>query len=125
MTTLKNVLRINAVSSGATGIMLVLFAGFIAELFAVSVKGAFIEVGIFLVIFASFVFFQSTKSAISVKGVSFIIILDCIWVVASVVIVFFQLFSLSVTGYLLIAAVAVWVAVMAILQMKGLKQLNA
>jgi hypothetical protein len=125
MLTLKNVLKINAISSGATGILLIVFPGFIAELFAASGTIAFSETGIFLVLFSVFVFYQSTKSVLSPKSIGLIISLDVLWVVISLIIIVLQLFSLSFLGYLFIALVAVWVAIMAILQFNGVKKLKS
>ncbi len=57
------------------------------------------------------------------KGwIKLIIALDIIWVVESLIIVVPQLFGLSFLGYFLIGAVAGWVALMAFLQARGLKQ---
>jgi hypothetical protein len=122
---LKNVLKINAISSGATGILLILFPGFIANLFAVSGTVVFSETGIFLVLFAAFVFYQSTKTNLSSKSIGLIILMDSLWVVTSLAIVVLQLFALSFMGYLFIALVAAWVAAMAVLQFTGVKKIKA
>jgi hypothetical protein len=53
-----------------------------------------------------------------------IIVLDSSWVVVSVFILLFQAFNLSTTGYVLIGAVAAWVALMAWLQFRGLQVLS-
>lgn len=120
MTRLENVLLVNAISSGATGLLLILFPGFIAGIFGVSQTLPFTGVGIFLVLFALWVFSHSRKVPRQPKGVRWIIIIDITWVIGSLVIIFPQLFGLSSTGYLLIGAVAIWVALMAFLQSKGL-----
>ena len=124
MKTLKNILLINALSSGATGLGLIVFASFLAPLFGVSVLEPFWIMGLFLVLFAGIVFYQSGRNPISPKGVTFIITLDILWVITSFVIVIFQLYDLSILGYILIGAVALWVAGMAFFQAKGLKQLT-
>ena len=121
MKTLKNVLLINALSSGATGILMLVFANPIAELFQVQSTMPFIEVGIFLIAFAILVFTESRKQTHNTKTVKFIIALDILWVFVSLLIVVLQLFNLSTLGYTIIGAVAVWVAAMAYLQIYGLK----
>ena len=122
MKTLKTVLLINALSSGITGLILIVAASLIAQLFGVSATGPFIEVGIFLVAFATLVLFVSRGDTQNVNAVRFIIAIDLLWVVASIAIVFLQVFDLSTLGYLLISGVALWVGAMAYLQSAGLKQ---
>lgn len=123
MKTLKNVMLINAISSGATGLGLIVFADFIAGLFEASVTGPFIEVGAFLLAFATLVFSVSRGNPVNARAVRLVIVLDTLWVVASLAIVLFQPLAISMLGYIAIAAVALWVAAMAYLQSAGLKQL--
>ena len=121
MTTLKNVLLINAISSGATGFLLLEFPGFIANLFGVSQTMPFVATGIFLIAFALLVYFASRQNPVNKALVRFISILDIVWVVESLIIVLPQLFGLTFMGYFLITAVAAWVGMMAYLQFRGLK----
>ena len=123
MTTLKNVLLINAVSSGATGLGLIIFPGLIAGLFETVETSPFLGVGFFLFAFAIMVFTVSRRNPVNEKGVWLIIVLDCLWVVTSVCILLLQLFPISLLGYFFIAAVAAWVALMAFLQYNTLKKL--
>ncbi len=122
---LKNVLLINALTSGATGLLLVFFPGLAADLCGATISWPFMVAGIFLVLFAALVFSQSRKQVVQKGWVKLIIALDIIWVIESLVIVVPQLFGLSFLGYFLIGAVAGWVALMAFLQVKGLNQLAA
>lgn len=124
MKTLKNTLLINAVSSGITGVALVVLAPWVAALFQVSIQAAFVGVGAFLVVFAAYVFVAGISKAIHPKRVRFIIALDVLWVVASMAIVLSGVFELSVIGKVLITGVALWVAAMAYFQRKGLKSLQ-
>lgn len=123
MIALKNVLRINALSSGATGIGAILFASPVTDLFGLNNSTAILAVGIFLLAFALLVFRESQRSIQNWKAVRTIIALDITWVVLSAAIVLLQLFNLSLWGYLSIAAVALWVAGMAYLQHAGLKRI--
>ncbi|HZH96476.1 MAG TPA: hypothetical protein VEY06_11350 [Flavisolibacter sp.] len=123
MTTLKNVMLINALSSGATGLLLVIFSGYTAELFGVTGQLPFVAVGILLLLFAVFVFAHSRRNPLSKAWIRVIIAIDILWVIESLVIVFPKMFGFSALGYMLIVAVALWVTVMAVLQAKGLKQL--
>ncbi|QNF35473.1 hypothetical protein HUW51_23205 [Adhaeribacter swui] len=67
ITSLKSVLLINALSSGATALLLLLFPGYIAELFGAPKTLPFVAVGIFLLLFAGFVLVQSRKPIVQ-KG---------------------------------------------------------
>ncbi len=112
MISLKNVLLINAVSSGATGIGLVVLAETGAELFGTTATGAVMGVGIFLVVFAAGVLNEAVQRTTRINPVYIIIALDILWVAGSI-------------GYIAITAVAMWVAAMAYLQIRGVKQIAA
>ena len=124
MKTLKNVLLLNALSSGSTAVGLIAFAAPIAILFGLEKPTPVLEVGIFLLLFAIFVFKESRRAAQNSKMVRLIIGIDLGWVVASILILALQLFSLTPIGYFAIGAVALWVAGMAYLQLGGLKRLT-
>jgi len=74
-----------------------------------------------LILFSAYVLYTGTRSAIPYKSVNLIIALDCLWVIASVILIAFQMFSLAAVGYIAIGAVAVWVAAMAVLQFKEVR----
>lgn len=116
MLSLSSILKINAISSGATGILLVIFPNSLAKVFEVGTTAPFIETGIFLILFALFVFGTSVKFPIQRKSVKIIIALDTLWVVGSVLAVLVLYASISLWGSFIIAGVALWVAMMAILQ---------
>jgi hypothetical protein len=122
MKALKNVLLINAASSAATGIGLLVLGNFIAALFGASKPQPFWGVGIFLIGFAILVFAEGIKNPPRQSRIVLISILDCAWVVGSFVLVIFQLFDLTTIGYVLITGVALWVAAMAYFQLASLKK---
>lgn len=122
MINLKNVLTINAVSSGITGLALIAFHNAVASLLHTDSSLPIIGVGAFLFIFALGVFLESRNELHHGHGTRIIIALDILWVLVSLFLIAFELFQLSAIGYFLIAAVAMWVALMAVLQVKGLKQ---
>lgn len=124
MKTLRNVMLINAISSGATGLALAMFPKTIAGTFGTSATMPFIETGIFLTVFAAFVFVVGRSNPVHVRRVRLVIALDTLWVIGSAGIILFQPFAISVIGYVLIGAVAVWVAAMAWLQSAGLRQIQ-
>lgn len=124
MKTLKNVLLLNAVSSGATGMLMIVAASLIAQWFGITTTTPIWGVGLFLVGFAAFVGFESRQNSLNASRIRTIIFLDVAWVLVSLLIILFQLFDLSMLGYLLIGAVALWVAAMAYLQNRGLQQMR-
>ena len=125
MTALRNVLMINAITSGITGLVLVIVPGFVASLFAASNTTAFVSVGIFLVAFAAIVFATSLQHPLREKTVILIVVLDTLWVFTSLAIIVLQILDVSTFGYFLIGAVAAWVALMAYLQFNGMRHLSA
>jgi hypothetical protein len=122
MKTLRNVLLINGASSGATGLLLVAAPGFFASLFDTTATVPFVGTGIFLLAFAVLVIAEGMRKELSPARVRLIILLDTLWVVASVVIIVLGAFAISALGYAMIGAVALWVALMAYLQFAGLKK---
>jgi len=124
MKTLKNVMLVNALSSGATGLGLIAFAAPVAILFGISETTPIMEIGIFLVAFAILVFKEARRTIHNLTMVKLIIALDVSWVLVSLLVVVLQLFNLRVIGYFAIGAVALWVAGMAYLQLNGMKRLT-
>lgn len=125
MFSLPTILKINAISSGATGLGLVLFAKPMASIFGVSTTAPFIGVGLFLVTFAVFVFLVAMQKNMNENLVRTVIWLDRLWVIASMIAIFLLAGMVSLIGNLIIGAVAIWVAAMAVLQNKGLKVKSA
>jgi len=124
MLTLKNVLRVNALSSGLTGLLLTFFPGVFRDLFEVSHAAPFIGVGIFLVVFSILVAIVSANHPVSHSAVLAVTIADSAWVLASIAVILMPI-SMSIIGTALIIAVAGWVLMMAVLQMRGLRQTPA
>jgi len=117
---LKNVLLVNAISSGITGILLVVIPDIFAALFKTNKTVPFIEVGIFLILFSSFVLLNASKSPIQKSWTKLIIGLDIAWVVASLIATVLLFSSISIVGSAIILAIAAWVGLMAFLQNKTL-----
>jgi hypothetical protein len=120
MLSLTTTMQVNAISSGATGALLIAGAKDIALLFGVASSGIFLGIGIFLFLFATLVFIVSRKKPVNHGAVKFIITLDTLWVVGSAVALVFVASSITMIGSLLVAGVAVWVGLMAYLQNRGL-----
>lgn len=121
--TLKNVLLINAVSSGITGILLVLIPDIFAKLFETNKTVPFVEVGIFLIIFSLFVLLTAFKNPIQKNWTKLIIGLEIAWVVASIIATVLLFSLISTVGSVIILAIAAWVGLMAYLEHKTLHKI--
>ena len=119
---LKNVLLINAISSGMTGLLIALNSKLVASIFKVSNTGPIIGVGIFLVIFSVFVLFTAFMHLQDKARTKFIIGIDITWVLLSVIATALLYSSISMVGSTIILAVAAWVGLMAYLQTKTLNK---
>ncbi|GEM68827.1 hypothetical protein SMI01S_24330 [Sphingobacterium mizutaii NBRC 14946 = DSM 11724] len=119
---LKNVLLINAISSGMTGLLIALNSKLVASIFKVSNTGPIIGVGIFLVIFSLFVLFTVFMHLQDKAWTKFIIGIDITWVLLSVIATALLYSSISMVGSTIILAVAAWVGLMAYLQTKTLNK---
>jgi hypothetical protein len=118
---LKNVLLINAISSGITGILLVLIPDIFANIFKTDKIAPFVEVGIFLILLSSFVLLTAFKKPIKRSWIILIIGFDIAWVVISIITIFLLTSYISAAGSAIIFAVAAWVGLMAYLQIKTTK----
>lgn len=124
MTTLKNVLLLNAITSGATGIALAVMPRFFADVFEVNDTAPFVGVGIFLSVYAIVVWLVSRPQTVNLKSVNGVILADSLWVATSLVLIALQPYQVSLMGNLMIAAVALWVLLMAYLQYRAAKALQ-
>lgn len=120
MITLRNVLRVNALTSGFTGLLLTVVPGFFRDLFGVNSAIPFVLTGIFLITFASAVAVVSFRPTLQRVAVVAITITDSLWVVGSIVFLVMPV-QMSMVGKLLTLALAAWVMLMAILQHRGLR----
>lgn len=123
MKNLKTVMLINAVSAGATGLLLILLSEYISNLFGSPNTVTFKAVGIFLLVFSVFVFIHSLKDPYNKGAVKAIITMDASWVGLSLLILITNMFSFTLVGNLITGCVALWVLLMVVLQAKGLKQI--
>ncbi|RKO68725.1 hypothetical protein D7322_25350 [Sphingobacterium puteale] len=121
--TLKNVLLTNAISSGMTGILLATMPSLFTQLFKIPHSNPFTLVGGFLIVFSVFVLATAMKKIIQKSWTKFIITLDVIWVIASVIAVISLFYTISIIGSVMILAVAGWVGMMAYFQHKNLNRI--
>lgn len=121
---LKQILLINAISSGLTGILLVIMPHVFATIFKISQTTPFTFIGWFLILFASFVLVTAFRTAVYTKWTRIIIGIDTLWVIVSIIGTFALVPLISFIGATIILAVAGWVGLMAYLQTKSLKNLE-
>lgn len=118
MLKLKSILLLNGASTTLAGVILLILSGTIAMLFGVAATDYFIATGIFFTLFGIYVFYQSRQKGISKGSVKLITIIDWLWVLISIALVILLYGSITALGVGLIIAIAVWVAVMALLEGK-------
>jgi ribosome-associated toxin RatA of RatAB toxin-antitoxin module len=122
MNQLQKSLLTNAIFSGLSGIVLVVFNKLIARLFDTANTVVFWIIGLALIFFAATIIYEMKRQ--KPIGVLLIIIQDFVWVIGSIVLLIFQPFEISITGNVIIALVAFVVLFMGINQAKALGQID-
>ncbi|QCI65046.1 hypothetical protein [Phreatobacter stygius] len=122
VTLLRRVLAFDAVTSGAMGLMLILGAGLLEPLLAIP-KSHLMLAGAILVPFALGVGLAAARAELSRKAIWAIVIINALWVIESFAVLFAGAISPNVLGVAFVVAQAVFVAVLAELQVIGLKLL--
>ncbi|MEL0653095.1 MULTISPECIES: hypothetical protein [Algibacter] len=120
MNKLQKALKINALFSSISGIIMILLNQPIAKLFGTSNSTVFWIVGLILVYFAITIWYEINKQR--KLAVIWIIIQDYTWVVGSLILVIFNPFKITLTGNLIIGIIALIVLYMGINQTIGLKK---
>lgn len=123
MNQLEKSLAANALFSSLSGIVLIVFNQTIANLFATANNTLFWMVGLALLFFAGTILYEIWKQR--TLGVLFIILLDVLWIIGSLILLLFQPFEISNTGEGMIAGVALVVCFMAVLQAKVLAKIDS
>ena len=96
----------------------------ISEFMAIANSQTLIYVGVGLVLFAATVFHAAVRKELSKAQVRSVIVQDWAWVVGSALVLIGQPWSLSQSGYWVIALVALAVADFAFFQMRFLRRLS-
>ncbi len=117
---LKNVLVSNALFSMTSGLIALFFSRPISVLMNIEKELILQIIGGGLVLFGGFVLSQAFTKKANLLLIKSIVIQDWIWVIASVIVIVFQLFTLSFNAYLLIGIIAIIVANFAYFQNKYL-----
>lgn len=120
-TFLRRVLLLDAVSSGAMGVLLLTCSGLLAGLLNLPAE-LLNEAGIVLVPFALAVGFLGTRSVLSRVAVWAVIAINAVWAIDSVVLLFTGWVQPNLLGYAFVIGQAAFVAVMAELEFLGLRK---
>ncbi len=107
MKTLKLWLQRNAIFSALSGLSLVIANSQLQLFFGIEIGYLLPVIGVNLLLFASFVWMVSYRYIHQLKLVQIIIILDLIWVLASVFIILLEPFEISSASYWVITIVAI------------------
>ncbi|WP_187388317.1 hypothetical protein, partial [Seonamhaeicola marinus] len=120
MNKLQKALKINALFSGISGLVLFLFNIQISNLFGTKNNTIFLVFGLVLIYFSLTIWYEIKRQR--KLAVIWIIIQDFTWVLGSTIILIFQPLNISKTGNVLIAIVALIVLFMGLNQLYGLKK---
>jgi len=120
-TFLRRALMLDAVASGATGLLLIAGAGLIDGLLglpAALLRGA----GLALVPYVAFVIYAGTRETISRPAVWTIVAANAVWSIASVLLLVSGWIAPTALGYAFVVGQAVVVALLGELQYVGLRR---
>jgi hypothetical protein len=123
-TFLRRVLLLDAVSSGAMGLLLLTSSGLLAGVLNLPAE-LLKEAGIVLLPFAAFLGFVSTRARLSRVVIWAVIAANAIWAIDSIVLLFTGWVQPNLLGYMFVAGQAAFVAVMAELEFIGMRKSTA
>jgi len=121
MSFLRRVLIVDAISSGAMGVALLTAAGTLSPMLGLPAQ-LLTEAGIVLLPFAAFVGFLASRAVPYRGAVWFVIALNVLWAIDSIVLLLTGWVAPSALGYTFVLAQAAFVALMADLEYVGLRK---
>jgi len=124
MKILRYSLRFNSLFSLTTGLALAVQSGKIAQLLDIQEIWPFTVLGISLILFSMAVYYVSRQKPIISLPVLIIIVLDMIWVLASIPLIIVNPFEITQIGNILVGVVAVIVFIAALIQSIGLSKVD-
>ena len=122
MNKLQKALKVNALFSGTSGIIMILLNNQIANLFGTTNNTIFWVIGLILVYFSLTIWYEIKKQRR--LAVLWIIIQDYAWVLGSLILMVFNPFEITLTGNFIIGIIALIVLYMGVNQMNGLNLLS-
>ncbi|SNR14969.1 hypothetical protein [Tenacibaculum jejuense] len=120
MNRLQKSLLTNAVFSGVSGFILILFYNSTSKVFQLNNNNVFWIIGLILLYFMVTIFYEIKKQR--KIAVLWIIIQDFLWVIGSSVLLIFNPFQISNAGLTIIGVIALIVLFMGINQLIALKK---
>ena len=120
-TFLRRVLLLDAASCGGMGLLLVTCSGLLSGLLSLP-SGLLLEAGLALLPFAALLVFMSTRAHLPRAAVWAVIVVNAIWAIDSIVLLFTGWVQPNLLGYLFVAGQAAFVALMAQLEYIGLRK---
>jgi hypothetical protein len=118
---LRRVLVLDAVASGATGLLAIVASGFLSWLLNLP-AGLLLGAGLMLVPYVLFVIYTATRPDIPHAAVWLIIIANALWALASVALLLSGLVSPNALGVAFVLAQAAVVALLGELQHVGMRR---
>lgn len=119
---LRAYLTLDALASGLLGVLLaVLGAAVLDDLLGLP-AALLVPAGIFLVVFAGWLRYLATRPVVSTGAADVVIVVNALWVIASVVLVVAGWFSLTALGVAFVLVQAATVALFAAMQVGGLRR---
>lgn len=122
---LKKYLLINSSFSFLTGMIMLILNPKLRVFFSVTEPLIFTIIGINLLIFAAFVLFVARSKPLKSNLVKIIVVLDILWVIGSFILIFTDVFKLSLSANITIGLVGVFIAFLAYKQYTNLQKVMA
>jgi len=119
--TLRLALKTDAVASGGLGVLALALGGLLDGPLGIP-QSFLVAVGVFLLAYAAFLVVIATRPRVIAPAVWLVIVGNAAWVVASVVFAFVDWYPLTTLGVVVVLAQAVAVAVLAEMQVIGLRK---
>ncbi len=120
MSELQKALKVNALFSSISGLLLILFNNQMAKLFGTDNNSVFWVVGLILIYFTITIWYEINKQR--KIAVLWIIIQDFLWVFGSLILIVFNPFYITALGNLIIGIIAFIVLIMAVNQTRALNK---
>lgn len=124
MNLIRFALTADAIATAATGALLAVGGALLADLTGLP-AAATLPLGLFLIAFAAFVGWVGMQRETPRSAAMLIVIVNCAWVVASVIVVLAGSFPLTLLGVAFVLAQAIAVAALVALQWVGLGRARA
>lgn len=118
---LRLALKADAVASGGLGALALAAGGLLDGPLGLT-RGFLVAVGVFLLAYAAFLVVIATRSRVIAPAVWLVIVGNAAWVIASVVFTFVDWYPLTTLGVVVVLAQALVVAVLAEMQVIGLRK---